>query len=96
MDSPQLRRFKAVEINLGSRQPTGTVQELAAPTRHDAVLVLLEALGVQESDARIAAGGSIVQVGDRAWSIIARETSAASSSEPGHLRRGGPTHRHVR
>ena len=83
--------FKATELDAGGTRPTGAVQRVEAPDRAAAAEALRVLLGA--TAAELAPGGSIVRVDGRLW-VLTTPLSTARPTEQGHLRRGGPKHRH--
>jgi hypothetical protein len=87
------RRFRAVEVDAPTRRPTGLVHELVAASRAAAVDQLLGILGQPAASARIGPNARIIQVGDRAWLIVAVGDTPAAPEVAPHLRRAGAKHR---
>ncbi len=77
----------------GTRQPTGLVHELAAASRAAAVDQLLGILGQPAGTARIGPNARIIQLGDRAWLIVAVADTPTVPEVAPHLRRAGAKHR---
>jgi hypothetical protein len=87
------QRFRAVEVDARTRQPTGLVHELAAASRPAAVDQLLGILGQPASAARIGPNARIIQLGERAWLIVAVGDTPSAPEVGPHLRRAGAKHR---
>ncbi|MBV9358822.1 MAG: hypothetical protein JO023_25220 [Chloroflexi bacterium] len=91
LSAPQ--RFRAVEVDARTRQPTGLVHELAAASRAAAVDQLLGILRQPAGAARIGPNARIIQLGDRAWLIVAVGETAPAREVAPRLRRAGAKHR---
>ena len=90
------RRFRAVEVEAVTRRPTGARHELEAASRTAAISQLLGLLGASAEQARVGPNGRIVQLGERAWLIVAVDGESGSAEVPPHLRRAGAKHRQTR
>ena len=86
--------FKAIELDLVSKQRTGREHALDAQTRQAAIDRLLEILGVTREHARIDPSRTLVQVDAQLWTIIG--LVPAVSDESAAQRRAGAKHKRVR
>jgi hypothetical protein len=86
--------FKAIELNVSSRQRTGREHALECESRQDAVDELLRRLGVHPAEARVDPTRTIVHVGETLWTIVGLR--APTEGVAPSLRRGGAKHKNVR
>ena len=87
--------YKAIELDLGSRQRTGREIGLEVETRQAAVDELLKLLQIDAADARIDPTRTLVQVHSQFWTIVG-VSNLPPSTDPSALRRAGAKHRRVR
>lgn len=86
--------FKAVELDAATRQRTGREYQLDCDTRQAAVEELVHLLGLSLDVVRVDPTRTMVEVGERRWTLVAapRERDSASGTQ----RRGGAKHKQVR
>jgi hypothetical protein len=88
--------FKAIQLDVGTRQRTGREYALAAGSRQGAVDELLGLLQVSAHDARIDPTRTLVQLSTELWTIVGAVQSSVPAEDPAALRRAGAKHRRVR
>jgi hypothetical protein len=86
--------FKAVEVDAASRQRTGREYQLDCATRQAALEELLHLLGLSQDVVRVDPTRTLVEVGERRWTLVAAPRQRDSAS--GTQRRGGAKHKQVR
>jgi hypothetical protein len=84
--------YKAIELNAETHQKTGRELTLQAATRQEAVALLLDALSVAESEARVDPTRTMVAIGASLWTLVAPRATEAATPD----RRGGAKHKQVR
>jgi len=88
-------RYKAIQLDPGTRQRTGRELALTAETRQSAVDELLALLHANVSEARIDPTRTLVQLPAELWTIVGG-SSVPPMAEAAGLRRAGAKHRRVR
>ena len=90
-----MRRFKAVELERTPRRRTGRELVLEADSRQAAVDALVQALGVPPETAHADPTRTLIQVGEKLWTIVPQADPSDRGASPAQ-RRSGAKHKHVR
>jgi hypothetical protein len=88
--------YKAIQLDLVTRQRTGAEHLLDVETRQAALDQLLALLATTPAAARVDPSRTMVQVGSELWTLVGLSAPRSPDAPTAGQRRGGAKHKHVR